>query len=96
MAATVVLVVLVFSVGMGAMLAVANYPTYLSEVGNQNACEEAYGPDAAYVGDTGAGMSQDGALCQTDGGLKIVEGQTAPANWETATSYLDAIVSMEE
>ncbi|SNZ06123.1 hypothetical protein SAMN06269185_1057 [Natronoarchaeum philippinense] len=73
-----------------AMLTVVGYPSYLSEVGNQQACEEAYGENATYIGDTGAGFEFDGALCKTDDGLHIVESQNAPVSIETFTNYLSA------
>lgn len=78
------------------ILLIGNYPMYLSEVGNQQACEDAYGPSAVYVGDTGAGFANNkGALCQTDDGLKIVKRQSAPMNLKTFNAYLHAVAQGE-
>jgi hypothetical protein len=89
------LVLLVVGGGLTSFLLVANYPMYLSDVGNQQACEMAYGPNATYVGDTWGGVDRQGALCQTEDGIKIAESQTAPMNQDTATDYLAAVANGE-
>lgn len=81
--------------GLMSIVIVGSYPTYLADKGNQNACEDAFGPDATYVGTTGAGMEQKGALCQTNDGLKVVESQMAPMNFQTTKDYLTAVINGE-
>lgn len=82
--------------GILGLLLLGGYPTYLSDVGNQHACETTFGENATYVGKTGAGYTtQRGALCQTNDGLRIIESQTAPMNWDTFNGYLSGVFDGE-
>lgn len=77
------------------MVAGMGYPDYREQIGNQQACEAAHGPDATYVGHPGQSLDRNGALCLVDGDIEIIESQPAPINKETLSSYIRAIASGE-
>lgn len=78
---------------LGGLLIVSGYPGYLSDLGNQQACESEFGPNSTFVGTTG---DRDGALCKTDGEIGLVKSQDAPMNEETWSKYLDRVYQGEE
>lgn len=84
--------ILVAVVGFSAFLLVAQYPMYLDDIGDQQACEDEFGDSAVYAGDVGGiGSGGDSVFCKTDRGVKITEGKNAPMSIETLQQYLGAV-----
>lgn len=87
-ALVIVLAGLVVSAAVLSMAVVASYPLYLDDLGNERACADAYGPNATYLGTTGQATDNGGVLCRSGDEVHIIEGRTAPMNWETFTSHV--------
>lgn len=87
----VVLLLTIIGIAFTTMLVTLEYPVYLSESGNEQACKDEFGESAAYLGE----LEGDGIICKSGEDIHLIEGQDRPANMDTFGEYLNAVVSGE-
>lgn len=90
--------VLIITVGVGALLLAsvllvgfAGYIDHLESAGTEQACEDKYGQNAEYIGDTSAFGGT--GICDTENGQKFVKKQVASIGPGTFGDYLHAVAS---